>query len=111
MFYNNYFVIIIIIIIIIFQDCDLKTAKCHVFNCSIGELRPGQSVVVRLRARLWNSTFLTVMMMMMMVVVVVVVVVVMMMMMVTMMTAIVIMMTVMITKVMRMTLEMKLIFN
>ena len=35
--------------------------KCYEFVCHIGELSPGDYVVIELRARLWNSTFLEVM--------------------------------------------------
>jgi integrin alpha 7 len=39
-------------------DCDQKSARCYTFNCSLGELKPGRSFVIRIRSRLWNSTFL-----------------------------------------------------
>ena len=45
---------------IFLQDCDQKSARCYTFNCSLGELKPGRSFVIRIRSRLWNSTFLEV---------------------------------------------------
>jgi hypothetical protein len=40
-------------------DCeDRSKVKCYDFVCHIGELSAGEYVVVQLRARLWNSTFL-----------------------------------------------------
>lgn len=38
-------------------DCYKKTAKCSRFSCFITDLKAEQTAVVRLRARLWNSTF------------------------------------------------------
>lgn len=38
-------------------DCYKKTAKCSRFSCFITDLKADQTAVVRLRARLWNSTF------------------------------------------------------
>ena len=42
------------------QDCDRGTAKCIEIVCQVRELNRYQPVVIRLRARLWNSTFLEV---------------------------------------------------
>jgi len=43
------------------QDCETRTnVRCHHIVCDIDELRAGAYVVVELRARLWNSTFLEV---------------------------------------------------
>ena len=38
-------------------DCYKKTARCSRFSCFITDLKADQTAVVRLRARLWNSTF------------------------------------------------------
>lgn len=38
-------------------DCYKKTAKCSRFSCFITDLKADQIAVVRLRARLWNATF------------------------------------------------------
>ena len=38
-------------------DCYKETAKCHNISCFIADLKAEQSAVIRLRARLWNSTF------------------------------------------------------
>lgn len=43
------------------QDCANTTnVRCYEFDCHIGELSAGAYVVIELRARLWNSTFLEV---------------------------------------------------
>jgi hypothetical protein len=39
-------------------DCDNKTAKCFQFYCVLGELQGGKSMVIKIRARLWHTTFL-----------------------------------------------------
>lgn len=40
------------------QNCKDRTAKCFRFNCTIYNLSPGvQGYVIRVRSRLWNSTF------------------------------------------------------
>ncbi|XP_055339011.1 integrin alpha-PS1-like [Paramacrobiotus metropolitanus] len=40
------------------MGCERETAKCIKISCQIRELSKDQPVVIRLRARLWNSTFL-----------------------------------------------------
>jgi len=48
------------------QDCGKKdeeewdNVRCYEFDCDIGVLDAGAYVVIELRARLWNSTFLEV---------------------------------------------------
>ncbi|RWS05411.1 integrin alpha-ps-like protein, partial [Dinothrombium tinctorium] len=38
-------------------DCERGTAKCFTFTCFINDLRADQSAIVKIRARLWNPTF------------------------------------------------------
>ncbi|KAI0240277.1 Integrin alpha-PS1 [Lamellibrachia satsuma] len=42
---------------VVIMDCDRKTAKCFTFPCVLGEIRKGESIVISMRSRLWNSTF------------------------------------------------------
>jgi hypothetical protein len=43
------------------QDCEQQlNAKCHEITCEIGELSENDYVTIKLRARVWNSTFLRV---------------------------------------------------
>ena len=45
----------------IVKDCeDEEDVKCYDFICRVNELAAGAYVVIELRARLWNSTFLEV---------------------------------------------------
>ena len=39
-------------------DCSGDKIKCHIFDCRLNGLRANESVVIRLRSRLWNSTLL-----------------------------------------------------
>jgi len=39
-------------------DCDDRTARCFTFHCDIGELAQPGSITIKIRSRLWNSTFL-----------------------------------------------------
>ncbi|XP_052797585.1 integrin alpha-6-like [Mya arenaria] len=39
-------------------DCDRNTAKCYEIRCKLGILEPYNSVKIRLRSRLWESTLL-----------------------------------------------------
>jgi hypothetical protein len=46
-------------------DCDSRangysTARCFKFTCQIGTLLKNKRAVIRIRARLWNSTFIEV---------------------------------------------------
>lgn len=42
---------------IVLFDCYKKTAKCARFSCNIADLKADATAVVKIRARLWNSTF------------------------------------------------------
>ncbi|RWS30057.1 integrin alpha-ps-like protein [Leptotrombidium deliense] len=42
---------------IVILDCKRGTAKCYEFSCFVNNLRAGQNAVVKIRARLWNPTF------------------------------------------------------
>ena len=42
------------------QDCEARTARCFEIRCDIEPLSNKQSKVVKLRARLWNHTFVEV---------------------------------------------------
>ena len=37
-------------------DCSGDKIKCHIFDCRLNGLRANESVVIRFRSRLWNST-------------------------------------------------------
>jgi hypothetical protein len=37
-------------------DCSGDKIKCHIFDCRLYGLRANESVVIRFRSRLWNST-------------------------------------------------------
>ncbi|KAI1301767.1 Integrin alpha-PS1 [Halotydeus destructor] len=42
---------------IVTMDCLRRTAKCFKFSCYLVNLKAEQTAVIKLRARLWNSTF------------------------------------------------------
>lgn len=42
---------------IVTMDCLRKTAKCLKFSCYLSDLKADQTAVIKIRARLWNSTF------------------------------------------------------
>jgi hypothetical protein len=42
---------------IVTMDCRRNTARCYRFSCYISELRAEQTAVIKIRARLWNGTF------------------------------------------------------
>jgi len=42
---------------VVTMDCYKKTARCFKFSCFLTDLRADQTAVIKLRARLWNSTF------------------------------------------------------
>lgn len=39
------------------MDCYKKTARCFKFSCFIADLKADQTAVIKIRGRLWNSTF------------------------------------------------------
>ncbi|XP_065559170.1 integrin alpha-PS1-like isoform X2 [Artemia franciscana] len=41
---------------VVTMDCDKGTAKCFKFRCNVRNLQRRQSAVIKIRARLWNST-------------------------------------------------------
>ena len=41
-----------------FKDCERGTAKCFKFRCNIRNLQRKQSAVIKIRARLWNTTLI-----------------------------------------------------
>jgi len=42
---------------IVTMDCLRRTARCFKFSCYLVDLKADQTAVIKLRARLWNSTF------------------------------------------------------
>lgn len=42
---------------VVTMDCETKTAKCFDFTCLLYNLEPNTTEVIRIRSRLWNSTF------------------------------------------------------
>ncbi|XP_022240619.1 integrin alpha-PS1-like [Limulus polyphemus] len=50
-------VLIIMILSILQQDCDYGSAKCFQILCTINNLGAKKSDVIKIKARLWNSTF------------------------------------------------------
>lgn len=43
---------------VVTMDCLKETAKCARFSCYLSDLKANTSAVIKLRGRLWNSTFI-----------------------------------------------------